>query len=118
MIVDNADSPDLFDGSTNLARYLPFSWQGPLLFTSRNRELIVQLGVSALNIFDVDSMSEKEGFKFLETHLTKDQMSNRNDTAKVLDVLGHLPPCHQASFGIYGQETDLDDKVSRVLPVE
>lgn len=71
-IVDNADSPDLFSGSTNLTRHFPFSWQGLLLFTSRNRELILQqLGVPACNVFDVDIMNENEGFKLLEKHLRK-----------------------------------------------
>ncbi|KAL1994652.1 hypothetical protein VTN49DRAFT_2122 [Thermomyces lanuginosus] len=91
LIVDNADNSDLFSGDTNLARYLPSSRQGSLLFTSRNRELIVELGITALNTVDVDSMSEEEGLEFLEMHLTKDQISNSDDTAKLLDVLGYLP---------------------------
>ncbi|KAL1992613.1 hypothetical protein VTN49DRAFT_4645 [Thermomyces lanuginosus] len=91
LVIDNADSLDLFDGSTNLARYLPFSRQGSLLFTSRNRELIARLGVSDLNVFIVEGMSENEAFKFLERHLTNRLMNNRDDTAKLLDVLGYLP---------------------------
>ncbi|KAL1997361.1 hypothetical protein VTN49DRAFT_3963 [Thermomyces lanuginosus] len=91
MIVDSADNPGLFKGSTSLARHLPFSRQGSILFTSRNREVIVQLGVSAKHVFNVEGMSESEGFKFLEMHLTKTQMSNRKDTAKLLSVLGYLP---------------------------
>lgn len=90
MIVDNADSSDFFDGTSNLASHLPFSRQGSLLFTSRNRELMVHLDVPAPNIFAVEGMSEDEGFGFLETHLTKDQMSNREDTAELLDVPDYL----------------------------
>ncbi|KAL1995554.1 hypothetical protein VTN49DRAFT_1741 [Thermomyces lanuginosus] len=91
MIVDNIDNPDPFDGSTNLARYFPSSRQGSLLFTSRNRELVMELGVPALNVFTVEGMTEHEGFKFLEMHLTKHQMSNRKDTTNLLEVLGYLP---------------------------
>lgn len=98
MIVDNAENPDLFYGSTNLAGHLPFSQQGSLIFTSRNHELIVQLGVSAPNIFDVGSMSEKEGFNLLEKHLVKHQMRSQEDTAELLDFLGYLRlPIRQAS---------------------
>ncbi|KAL1994852.1 hypothetical protein VTN49DRAFT_1039 [Thermomyces lanuginosus] len=98
MIVDNAENPDLFYGSTNLAGHLPFSQQGSLIFTSRNHELIVQLGVSAPNIFDVGSMSEKEGFNLLEKHLAKHQMRSQEDTAELLDFLGYLRlPIRQAS---------------------
>ncbi|KAL1989929.1 hypothetical protein VTN49DRAFT_7126 [Thermomyces lanuginosus] len=91
LIVDNADSPDLFYGDSNLADYLPFSRHGSLLFTSRNRELMFELGVPAPSVFDVEGMSEVEGFKLLERHLSKRLMSNREDTAELLDVLGYLP---------------------------
>ncbi|KAL1993077.1 hypothetical protein VTN49DRAFT_3834 [Thermomyces lanuginosus] len=91
LIIDNADSPDLFEGRTNLSRHLPFSRKGSLLFTSRNRELTLELGVPTINVFDIEGMSETEGFRLLETHLTKSQMSNREDTAKLLDFLGYLP---------------------------
>lgn len=36
-------------------------------------------------------MSENEGFKFLETYLTENQMGNRDDTARFLNDLGYLP---------------------------
>ena len=36
-------------------------------------------------------MSEVDCFKFLETHLPKRQMSDHEDTAKLHDILGHLP---------------------------
>ena len=91
MIVDNADDPDLFDGGTYLSRQLPFSRQGSLLFTSRNREAIVQLDVPSPNIVTIEGMSEDEGLKFLEIHLTSDQMANRDDTSTLLDLLGYLP---------------------------
>ncbi|KAL1978249.1 hypothetical protein VTN31DRAFT_1108 [Thermomyces dupontii] len=91
MIVDNADSSALFDGSTNLGRHLPFSRRGSLLFTSRNRELIVQLGVPVTNLFVVEGMGGNEGFKLLETHLTSRQISDRENTEKLLNALNYLP---------------------------
>lgn len=53
LIVDNADSHDLLSGNNNLVAHLLFNRQGSPLFTSRNRELILKFGVSALNVFDV-----------------------------------------------------------------
>ncbi|KAL1989597.1 hypothetical protein VTN49DRAFT_6794 [Thermomyces lanuginosus] len=91
LIIDNADSADLFDGSTSLAHHLPSSRHGSILFTSRNREVIVQLDVPVANIFNVEGMSENEGFALLEMYLTKKQMSSRDDTANLLDFLGYLP---------------------------
>lgn len=91
LIVDNADSLDLFEGDTNLTHHLPFSRQGSLLFRSRNHEVMVQLDVPTPNVYTIEGMSENEGFRFLETHLAERQMSNRDDTAKLLDVLGYLP---------------------------
>ncbi|KAL1993504.1 hypothetical protein VTN49DRAFT_3453 [Thermomyces lanuginosus] len=91
LIVDNADSQDLLGGRNGLARHLPASRQGSLLFTSRNRALVVDLGVPVPNILNVEAMNANEGLKFLETHLAESQMSNWNDTAKLLEVLGYLP---------------------------
>lgn len=91
LIVDSADSPNLFNGSTNLAEYLPVSCQGSILFTSRNRELIERLGIPASHVLSVGGMNENEGFEFLRTYLAEGQMKNRDDTANLLQVLGHLP---------------------------
>ncbi|KAL1991172.1 hypothetical protein VTN49DRAFT_5676 [Thermomyces lanuginosus] len=60
-------------------------------FTSRNGELIVQLGVSGRHVFNAEGMSKDEGFRFLEKHLTEDQTSNRDDTVMLLETLGYLP---------------------------
>ncbi|KAL1978563.1 hypothetical protein VTN31DRAFT_1422 [Thermomyces dupontii] len=91
LIVDNLDSLDNFPGSTNLVHHLPSSRQGSVLFTSRNRELAIQLDVPAPSVFTIEGMNEEEGFKFLEAHLTRSQMSNRDVSLKLLDALGYLP---------------------------
>lgn len=111
LIVDNADDPDLFSGRDSLACYLPFSRKGSLLFTSRNREVVLQLDVPTSNILTVEGMSESEGFRFLEMHLKESQMSNREDTTKLLDVLSYLPlAIGQAS--VYMAQIEISTKKS------
>lgn len=87
MIVDNADSSNL----ASLARHFLSGRKASLLLSSWNRGLILQIGVPAFKVFDIEGMSENEGLKFLMRDLTKCQMSNRDDIAELLDFVGYLP---------------------------
>lgn len=92
LIIDNADDADLFfDDDTGLIKYLPFSWNGSILFTTRNREIVSGLDIPESNVLTVEAMSQGEALELSRTHLSESLMRDMESTAKLLGILEYLP---------------------------
>ncbi|KAH9908275.1 kinesin light chain 1 [Xylariomycetidae sp. FL2044] len=91
MIVDNADDKDLIGGKSDLSQYLPFSRRGSILFTTRNHEMAVRLGVTPDNVFTLGEMTKPEALDLLQKGLSKSQTADVTSTEKVLGLLANLP---------------------------
>ncbi|KAL4741624.1 hypothetical protein BDV11DRAFT_203350 [Aspergillus similis] len=90
LIFDNADDIEMWTkGSTNalpLKDFLPFNNQGHIIFTSRNRELAVDL-VSSY-VVHVGELDKKTGVEFLEKSLVCKELLN--DTPAIMALLEQL----------------------------
>ncbi|EWG46524.1 hypothetical protein FVEG_06980 [Fusarium verticillioides 7600] len=91
LIIDNADDPELMFGSGALARYLPCSTNGSILFTTRTREITERLDIYAAGIIEPTKMKREEAREMLQTRLRKDQVLDRASTDSLLDFLDDLP---------------------------
>ncbi|KAL6407343.1 kinesin light chain [Ilyonectria robusta] len=91
LVVDNADDSDLLFGHTNLADYLPSGPHGSILFTTRNHDVVMKLGVSHMDVIAVGEMNQDESLALLKTHLKEDQLGDTESTTKLLEFLTHLP---------------------------
>lgn len=89
LIVDNADDLKLFTDST-LADHLPFSRNGSILFTTRNHEAAVRLDIRD-HIITLGEMSDAEATKLLQIGLKENQISDTDNTARLLRFLANLP---------------------------
>ncbi|PVH68527.1 hypothetical protein DL98DRAFT_542347 [Cadophora sp. DSE1049] len=112
LVVDNADDLELLYGITaandsvigpSLARYLPFSEKGSILFTTRNE--IAAKNLAGKNLISVGSMDPDEARKLLETKLDSRLMGDSETTTRLLDLLTNLPlAIMQASAYMYETE--------------
>lgn len=91
LVIDNADDVTLLFGDDKLSAHLPFSRNGSILFTTRNREAAVRLDILLENTFNITEMDQDEGLKLLQKGLKESQTSNTEATEKLLDVLANLP---------------------------
>jgi len=94
LVVDSADdSKLLFDNTTSsLAQYLPSSKNGSILFTTRTREVAVDLvGPSKDDILPIGGMSDDEARELLEKGLQDKQIHDAASTTSLLDFLANLP---------------------------
>jgi tetratricopeptide (TPR) repeat protein len=98
MIVDNADDPavllGLVDGDPNSLRlgdYLPSSYRGAVLFTTRSRKAARTLTPSC--VLALEDMSQSEARELLMQHITKEVVLNDSSTAidQLLSTLAYLP---------------------------
>ncbi|KAL4974652.1 purine and uridine phosphorylase [Aspergillus desertorum] len=94
LIFDNADDMEMWTkGSNNalpLKNFLPFGNQGHIIFTSRNRELAVDL-VSSY-VVHIGELDERTGVEFLEKSLLcKDLLDDSPATMALLEQLTFLP---------------------------
>ncbi|KAL6235048.1 hypothetical protein BDW75DRAFT_149584 [Aspergillus navahoensis] len=94
LIFDNADDMEMWTkGSNNtlpLKDFLPFSNHGHIIFTSRNRELAVDLVSSCL--VPIGELDEKTGIELLEKSLfRKDLLDDYPTTIALLEQLTFLP---------------------------
>jgi tetratricopeptide (TPR) repeat protein len=93
LIFDNADDTDMWTkGSENnppLREFLPSNKQGHVVFTTRNRELAVDLVSS--DIVDVRELDEKSGVEFLEKALPRNVPRDRHAMVDLLGQLEFLP---------------------------
>ncbi|GAW21162.1 hypothetical protein ANO14919_106790 [Xylariales sp. No.14919] len=88
LIIDNADDIDLFSGNASLSNYLPSSYKGSVLFTTRDHKATVELSATSIPI---KKLERNESHMVLRTSLEKDQLHNTEDTTKLLDFLEDLP---------------------------
>lgn len=88
LIIDNADDIELFSGNTSLSTYLPSSYKGSILFTTRDHKVAVELSATPIT---VGKLERGESRKLLETGLEGAQLRYPEDTSKLLDFLEDLP---------------------------
>ncbi|KAF6517107.1 hypothetical protein HZS61_002668 [Fusarium oxysporum f. sp. conglutinans] len=91
LIIDNADDPELMFGLGGLARYLPCSMKGSILFTTRTREVMERLDVHSAGVIKAAKMSQEEAREMMRTRLTETHMQDTASTDGLLDFLDHLP---------------------------
>ncbi|CEL06459.1 hypothetical protein ASPCAL09636 [Aspergillus calidoustus] len=93
LIFDNADDTDMWTNSTDnnppLRDYIPSSKQGHVVFTSRNRELAVDLVSS--DIVDVRQLDERSGVEFLKKSLLRNLPHDHQTMIELLEQLEFLP---------------------------
>ncbi|KAL4990721.1 hypothetical protein BDW68DRAFT_174718 [Aspergillus falconensis] len=93
LIFDNADDIEMWTkGSNNtppLKDFLPFNNQGHIIFTSRNRELAVDL--ASPFVVPIGELDEKTGMEFLEKLLLKDLHDDSPAAITLLEELTFLP---------------------------
>lgn len=89
LIVDNADDPEVLFGNAMLSDFLPFSLKGSILFTTRNREVAVRLGIG--KVFTAESMSRSEAIKLLQGRLNETQTRDAESMNELLNILSDLP---------------------------
>ncbi len=93
LIVDNADDMDMWTkgskDSPPLKDFLPFNNQGHIIFTTRNRELAVDLVSS--NVIHVRELDEKSGVEFVAKSLPKDLCHDPRAIITLLEQLTFLP---------------------------
>jgi len=91
LIIDNADDVDLLVGASSLAGYLPFGYNGSILFTTRNHEVAVRLDIPERNIIPTTEMDTAEATMLLRRGVKESQMRDTNSTTALLGVLAYLP---------------------------
>ncbi|KAL5042737.1 hypothetical protein BDW71DRAFT_134617 [Aspergillus fruticulosus] len=93
LIFDNADDIEMWTkGSNNnppLKDYLPFNNQGHIIFTSRNRELAVDL--ASPFVVPIGEFDKETGMEFLEKLLRKDLHDDSPAAITLLEQLTFLP---------------------------
>ena len=97
LIVDNADDIDMVfrqahdeSGTRALIDYLPFSLQGTIIFTTRNR--IAAVKQAAKNTIHLEMMHADDAKKLFENSISRQQaLADINATEQLLDLLGCLP---------------------------
>jgi hypothetical protein len=93
LIFDNADDMEMWTkGSNNtlpLKDFLPFNSQGHIVFTTRNRELAVDLASS--DVIHLRELDEKTGVEFLAKSLRQDLRHDSHVIIALLEQLTFLP---------------------------
>lgn len=94
IIYDNADDPDMWlsedDTATELKKLIPYSDQGRVLFTTRNRQLAQRLAPS--NVVSITEMDEETATEVLRKSLIqKDLLDDPDVTTALLKQLTFLP---------------------------
>ncbi len=90
LIIDNADDVEIF-GETRLSDCLPFSRNGSLLFTTRNREAIAWLDIPTSNLITTIEMRRDEALELLQRNLDESQTRDAESTMDLLGFLADLP---------------------------
>ncbi|KAH8429659.1 uncharacterized protein LDX57_007331 [Aspergillus melleus] len=94
LIFDNADEMNMWDKGSNtttpLKDFLPYTDQGQIIFTTRNRKVAVQLASS--DVIHVRELDENAGLEFLENSLIRKSLLNDSNAAiTFLEQLTFLP---------------------------
>ncbi|KAI9373906.1 hypothetical protein BJX61DRAFT_355122 [Aspergillus egyptiacus] len=94
LIFDNADDTDMWTKHTStgsvLRDFLPDSAQGHIMFTTRNRQLAVEMASS--NVIHVRELDKQSGLEFLQKSLIEKSLLDDRDAAiTLLEQLTFLP---------------------------
>ncbi|KAL2848926.1 hypothetical protein BJY01DRAFT_246150 [Aspergillus pseudoustus] len=93
LIFDNADDREMWtEGSSDqppLSDFVPSHNEGHVVFTTRNRELAVDL--ASTDVLHVHELDEKSGVEFLEKSLLRKVPHARNAMVDLLEQLAFLP---------------------------
>ncbi|RDW80343.1 hypothetical protein BP5796_05041 [Coleophoma crateriformis] len=96
LIVDNADDFSMFykaphaSTSTELSKYLPFSNNGGILFTTRDHKAATKF--ASTNVVNVSEMNDGESKNLLRKHLQRPELLDDTDsTRRLLQLLVNLP---------------------------
>lgn len=87
LIVDGVDDDILFR-ATSLSDYLPFSQNGSILFTTRNREIALNL---SSNIVNTTELSTSKAMELFRVSLDEPPSDDSYSIGRLLDYLGNLP---------------------------
>ncbi|KAI8966751.1 TPR-like protein [Daldinia sp. FL1419] len=91
LIVDNVDDYEAFfhpSDSTGMAKYLPQNNHGLVLFTTRTREVAVDL---TTNVIDLEKMSPEEAVCLFRAYEKKDAEQDEALIEKLAEELTYLP---------------------------
>ncbi|TGJ83479.1 hypothetical protein E0Z10_g5315 [Xylaria hypoxylon] len=88
MIIDNADDIELFFSNASLSEYLPSSYKGSILFTTRDHKATIDLSSTSVPI---ERLERDESHELLEKSLHEYQLQNTEATTKLLNFLEDLP---------------------------
>lgn len=94
LIIDNADDMELMfsEGDEQLLYdYLPFSFKGSILLTTRNHEVTIGLDIQQDSIQPIAEMEQSEAMQLLQKRLKDSQLRDENSTNRLLDFLANLP---------------------------
>ncbi|KAJ3571480.1 hypothetical protein NPX13_g5363 [Xylaria arbuscula] len=105
LIVDNIDDMELL--RVYLADYVPFSRQGSILFTTRNRQVAVQLDIPRENIITVQEMDNAEATKLLRKGLKESQIGDAKSIQRLLNFLTNLPLAIKQASAFMASNTDV-----------
>lgn len=111
MIIDNADDIDLLYGSTEdrMAKYLPKSYNGSILLTSRDRKIGLKF-TGASNVFSLEALSTTSSAELLEARLGESDASSADDRIKLAETLENIPlALVQASAYISSNMISIDE---------
>ncbi|KAK3940345.1 phosphorylase superfamily [Diplogelasinospora grovesii] len=125
LVIDNADDRELLIDNAQaplLRNYLPSSPKGSILFTTRNREVAVDLGIPGNCVITMAEMNRPEAIDLLRKDLKESQTRDTQSTGLLLDFLADLPLAikqasaymakKQISAGQYLKLCQLSDKDS------
>ncbi|KAK4160854.1 hypothetical protein QBC43DRAFT_244760 [Cladorrhinum sp. PSN259] len=90
-IIDNADDQELLFGKQGVLNDLPFSRNGSILVTTRNRQVALELDIHGPGLLKVEAMCRFESSKLLGQGLREDQIRDTPSTNALLDFLTDLP---------------------------
>lgn len=94
LIIDNADDAEVVlsnSVSSPIAKYLPFSRRGSLLFTTRSHQISIDLDICARNSHMVPEMSRLESISMLKQNVKSSQTQSTENLNALLDFLADLP---------------------------
>ncbi|KAM7207997.1 hypothetical protein V8F06_014959, partial [Rhypophila decipiens] len=91
LVIDNADDRKLLFDDMHLAKYLPSSPKGSILFTTRNHDIVSKLDIPANNVIIIKEMNKDEALALFKMYLHEDQIRDTDCTTKLLEFLIYLP---------------------------
>ncbi|KAJ4406473.1 hypothetical protein N0V82_010123 [Gnomoniopsis sp. IMI 355080] len=89
LVIDNADDMDILFGPRGICDYLPESEDGLTLFTTRTREVAVD--IAQTEVFPLDEMDPDDATVLLKESLIGKDLMNDKAVKELLEELTYLP---------------------------